>query len=140
MIAMAVAVKRVRRAYGDSQERFAQRVHLSLMTVSKFERGVRVPKDPMVLSGLASAARAVNLTAEAQRFQDAAGTKTRSRAWMAVEDARALQSGIETLARCLPMLAVREPNDELFHDGMLKELISIAQKLGQIVGPAKEPS
>jgi hypothetical protein len=38
------------------------------MTISKFERGETVPRDPAVLQALSSAAEAVNLKAEAAQF------------------------------------------------------------------------
>lgn len=50
------AVKRVRAAFGDSQERFANRVGVVAMTISKFETGQAVPKDPRVLLNLSRVA------------------------------------------------------------------------------------
>jgi transcriptional regulator with XRE-family HTH domain len=50
------AVKAIRLAYGDTQERFAQRVSLSSMTVSRFELGKAVPRDPQTLQRLFDAA------------------------------------------------------------------------------------
>jgi transcriptional regulator with XRE-family HTH domain len=54
---LCVIVRRIREAYGDSQEQFAQRVDLAPMTVSRFERGKQVPADPQVLVRLRDAAR-----------------------------------------------------------------------------------
>jgi transcriptional regulator with XRE-family HTH domain len=65
---LSLAVKRVRQKYGDSQEAFAQRLALSNMTVSKFERGVNIPRDALVLERLSAAAKAVELTTEADQF------------------------------------------------------------------------
>jgi transcriptional regulator with XRE-family HTH domain len=53
---LCVAVKRIREAYGDSQERFARRIGVALMTVSRFETGRAEPRDPRVLLNLASVA------------------------------------------------------------------------------------
>jgi hypothetical protein len=63
-----VAVKTTRQAYQESQATFAQRVGLSAMTVSKFERGETVPRDPAVLQSLSDAAVAVGLETEAEQF------------------------------------------------------------------------
>jgi transcriptional regulator with XRE-family HTH domain len=63
-----LAVKTTRQAYRESQATFAQRVGLSAMTVSKFERGETVPRDPAVLQALSRAADEVNLHAEAEQF------------------------------------------------------------------------
>lgn len=64
---LCVAVKKVREAYGDSQQGFAQRVGLSLMSISRFELG-RVPRDPEVLWKLTVAAREAGLIAEWKAF------------------------------------------------------------------------
>jgi transcriptional regulator with XRE-family HTH domain len=69
---LSAAVKRVRQSYQESQAEFAQRTDLALMTISKFERGVRVPSDPRVLARLAAAARAQGLTDDAKQFESAA--------------------------------------------------------------------
>jgi transcriptional regulator with XRE-family HTH domain len=50
---LCLAVKRVREAYRDSQERFARRIDVALMTVSRFETGRAEPRDPRVLLNLA---------------------------------------------------------------------------------------
>jgi transcriptional regulator with XRE-family HTH domain len=52
-----VAVKAVREAYGDTQERFAQRVGVAVMTISRFETGRAIPRDPATLMKLWRAAR-----------------------------------------------------------------------------------
>jgi transcriptional regulator with XRE-family HTH domain len=69
--ALCQAVKAVRMAYQESQATFAQRVGLTAMTVSKFERGETVPRDPAVLQALSHAAEEVNLNIEAQQFATA---------------------------------------------------------------------
>src|SRR5262249_1888500 len=66
------AVKRVRDAYGDSQERFAQRIGIAVMTISRFERGVQIPGSESVLSKLALAANNVHLMEEFHLFRTAA--------------------------------------------------------------------
>jgi transcriptional regulator with XRE-family HTH domain len=63
-----LAVKRTREVYQESQAIFAQRVGLSAMTISKFERGETVPRDPAVLQALSQAAHDINLNADAERF------------------------------------------------------------------------
>ncbi len=50
---LCAAVKLVREAYGDTQERFARRIGVAVMTVSKFENGRAEPRDPRVLLNLA---------------------------------------------------------------------------------------
>jgi transcriptional regulator with XRE-family HTH domain len=58
-------------AYQESQAVFAQRVALTAMTVSKFERGETVPRDPSVLQSLLAAAEEVHLNTEAEQFATA---------------------------------------------------------------------
>src|SRR5215475_10229180 len=53
---LCAAVKRIREAYSDSQERFSQRIGVALMTVSRFETGRAEPRDPRVLLNLAKVA------------------------------------------------------------------------------------
>jgi transcriptional regulator with XRE-family HTH domain len=65
---LCAAVKRTREAYQESQAVFAQRVGLSAMTVSKFERGETMPRDPAVLQALSQAAHDINLKSDAERF------------------------------------------------------------------------
>jgi transcriptional regulator with XRE-family HTH domain len=66
-----VAVRKTREAFEESQASFAQRVGLSGMTVSKFERGEKVPRDPAVLQALSRAAEEVNLDTETEQFATA---------------------------------------------------------------------
>jgi transcriptional regulator with XRE-family HTH domain len=49
---LCVAVKRLRELYDDTQERFARRLNVANMTVSKFETGRTEPRDPRVLLNL----------------------------------------------------------------------------------------
>jgi transcriptional regulator with XRE-family HTH domain len=77
------AVKRIREAYGDTQDRFALRVNLAPMTVSRFERGKLVPSDMHVLMRLADAARAKDLTDDADELEQAAAA---TRAAAKIED------------------------------------------------------
>jgi transcriptional regulator with XRE-family HTH domain len=51
------AVKRVRQALGDTQQEFAQRIGVAVMTISNFETGRAEPRDPHVLENLLRAAR-----------------------------------------------------------------------------------
>jgi transcriptional regulator with XRE-family HTH domain len=67
--ALCVIVREIRRAYGESQPSFAQRVRLAPQTISRFERGVQVPADSEVLIRLAQAARAKNLTDQAAELE-----------------------------------------------------------------------
>jgi transcriptional regulator with XRE-family HTH domain len=67
---LCVAVKRVREAYGDSQERFAHRIGVALMSVSRFETGRAEPRDPRVLLNLAKVAYEKSLKDEGL-FRDA---------------------------------------------------------------------
>jgi transcriptional regulator with XRE-family HTH domain len=72
------AVKRTRLAYGDTQERFARRVALSVMTISRFELGKAVPKDPNTLDRLVQvAASHGSLDHEAGLFAEAANDARR---------------------------------------------------------------
>jgi transcriptional regulator with XRE-family HTH domain len=66
--ALCVFVKQIREAHRESQPRFAQRVNLAPQTISRFERGVQVPADFEVLLRLAHAARAKNLTEQANEL------------------------------------------------------------------------
>jgi transcriptional regulator with XRE-family HTH domain len=65
------AVKAVRTAAGWSQEKMAQEILLSTMTLSRFERGVQIPRDYLVLLRLHEAAQEANCPEEAQVFQNA---------------------------------------------------------------------
>jgi DNA-binding transcriptional regulator YiaG len=53
---LSAAVKHVREAWGDTQERFARRIGVAVMTVSHFETGRTEPRDPRVLRNLATVA------------------------------------------------------------------------------------
>jgi transcriptional regulator with XRE-family HTH domain len=55
--ALCIAVKNVRELYGDTQERFARRVEVVAMTISRFERGQAEPSDQRVLGNLYRVAR-----------------------------------------------------------------------------------
>ena len=68
---ICAVVKRVRLAYGDSQEQFARRVMLSSMTISRFELGKAVPSDPDTLHRLYTVAAAHGLKAEARLLLEA---------------------------------------------------------------------
>jgi transcriptional regulator with XRE-family HTH domain len=68
---LCVAVKAIREMYGDTQEQFAQRVSMGSMTISRFERGVAIPRDPVVLQKLAAVAEEADLPAESEQFRDA---------------------------------------------------------------------
>jgi transcriptional regulator with XRE-family HTH domain len=57
---LCTAVKRVREAYGDTQERFARRIGVAVMTVSRFETGRAEPRDPRVLLNLAKITEAIS--------------------------------------------------------------------------------
>jgi transcriptional regulator with XRE-family HTH domain len=46
------AVKQAREIFGDTQERFARRIGVAVMTISKFETGYSEPRDPRVLLNL----------------------------------------------------------------------------------------
>jgi transcriptional regulator with XRE-family HTH domain len=75
---LSIAVKRVREAYNDTLQRFAQRAGISMDSVSRFERG-RVPKDSAVLLKLAVVAEMKELAAEAEAFHEAANEAERAR-------------------------------------------------------------
>ena len=72
---VCAAVKSIREAYGDTQERFAHRVNLAPMTVSRFERGKQIPTDFDVLARLAEAARDKGLVQEANQLDEARRSK-----------------------------------------------------------------
>ena len=68
---LSVAIKAIRAAYGESQESFAQRVGVSLMTINRYEGGAP-PKDFGILIHLAGVATYKRLDAEAQLLRQAA--------------------------------------------------------------------
>jgi transcriptional regulator with XRE-family HTH domain len=117
---LCIAVKAVREVLGDSQERFARRVGVALMTISRFERGVLEPRDPRVLLNLAKVTDEIK---KGTLFLLTAGTEK----VMKVENASKLFNGaykeyerlwetdetvaqLESLARLAPpaFLSVRE--------------------------------
>ena len=65
---LCVAVKRVREALGESQEKFAQRTGIASMTVSRFERGKLVPREYRVVRALWEAAADAGLDHETRLF------------------------------------------------------------------------
>jgi transcriptional regulator with XRE-family HTH domain len=65
------AVRELRKAHGDTLERFSQRVGISLNSVSRFELGKAVPSDPSVLARLLNAASEKGLEYETTVFRDA---------------------------------------------------------------------
>lgn len=71
---LCAAVKRIREAYGDSQDRFARRVGVVTMTISKFETGRSEPREPRVLLNIATVggqkARYSDDPAEKRRLDD----------------------------------------------------------------------
>lgn len=69
--AVCAAVKRVRAAYGETLQVFAQRVGISMNSLSRFELGKQVPADFGVLNSLEYAARAKGLTEESRVFDEA---------------------------------------------------------------------
>src|SRR5262245_51501807 len=68
---LCVAVKRTREAYKESQDGFARRVDVALMTISRFETGRAVPRDPRVLVSLFDVATVAGLEKEAKLFYTA---------------------------------------------------------------------
>ena len=68
---LCMTVKAIREKYGDTQEQFAHRLSMGSMTISRFERGVAVPADPVTLQKFAAAAKDVDLAAESDQFMDA---------------------------------------------------------------------
>jgi transcriptional regulator with XRE-family HTH domain len=77
---LCMAVKRVRESYGDTLQRFAERLGCSMDSVSRFERG-RVPKDREILMNLSIQAQVKGLAREARLFSDAALASPRARRW-----------------------------------------------------------
>jgi transcriptional regulator with XRE-family HTH domain len=65
------AVKTLREAYGDTLEKFAQRIGISMTSASRFELGKSVPRDPAVLGRLRDAASERGLEDEVAVFRDA---------------------------------------------------------------------
>jgi transcriptional regulator with XRE-family HTH domain len=61
---LCAAVRRIRNATGDTQEKFAQRIGVAVMTISRFETARQVPRHFRVLSELRDVARAAGLDVE----------------------------------------------------------------------------
>jgi len=68
---LCLAIKTIRLMYGDSQEQFGHRLSISSMTVSRFECGRAIPRNPLILQKFSNAARDANLPEEANLFMDA---------------------------------------------------------------------
>ncbi len=68
---LCAAVKRVREEYGDTQERFARRLGVAVMTVSKYETGRAEPRDSDTLLSLCVLASDKGLTDEKHLFHNA---------------------------------------------------------------------
>jgi transcriptional regulator with XRE-family HTH domain len=68
---LCVAVKRVRKAYGETLEEFGRRVRVSITSISRFELGKTSPSDFNVHANLARAARDRRLTEESELFLEA---------------------------------------------------------------------
>ena len=64
------AVRRVRTALDETQEAFARRIGVTLISVSRFERGTE-PRDASVLYGLQRAAESAGMDPEAAAFATA---------------------------------------------------------------------
>jgi excisionase family DNA binding protein len=62
------AVRSIRYAYQETQHLFAERIQVSPMSLSRFERGKQVPRDPVVLYNLLCAAGEADLDTERQLF------------------------------------------------------------------------
>jgi transcriptional regulator with XRE-family HTH domain len=77
---LCAAVKTVRDAYGDSLQKFSQRVNISMNSASRFELGKATPKDPAVLAKLFSAALEKALP-EAELFREAMGHADMNLMW-----------------------------------------------------------
>jgi transcriptional regulator with XRE-family HTH domain len=69
--ALCVAVRRVREAYGESQQRFAERLGVSLVSVNRWELGHQEPGDVVVLLKLQRSAWLRRLETEANLFAEA---------------------------------------------------------------------
>jgi transcriptional regulator with XRE-family HTH domain len=69
--AVCAAVKRVRETYGETLQVFAQRVGISMNSLSRFELGKQIPADFGVLNSLEYAAHAKGLTEESRVFDEA---------------------------------------------------------------------
>jgi transcriptional regulator with XRE-family HTH domain len=65
---LCVAVRQVRLARRETQEAFARRIHVSMMTVSKFETGRLIPRGDATLTSLLAAAFEAGCEEEARVF------------------------------------------------------------------------
>jgi transcriptional regulator with XRE-family HTH domain len=126
---LSAAVRRVRQSYQESQAEFAQRTELALMTISKFERGVRVPADPRVLARLAAAARAQGLTEDAKQFENAAILAAGK-----IEELSDLRPGLGLAAIHIPNL----PTWRLMHAAAIaiQYFPEVARAIEDAAGPA----
>jgi transcriptional regulator with XRE-family HTH domain len=68
---LCAAVKRVRQVYGESQQRFAERLGVSLVSVNRWELGHQEPGDLVVLLKLQRSAWLRRLEKEANLFAEA---------------------------------------------------------------------
>jgi hypothetical protein len=68
---MLLAILNAGHRKDEPQATFALRVGLSAMTISKFERGETVPRDPAVLQALYRAPQEVRMAAESEKFSAA---------------------------------------------------------------------
>jgi transcriptional regulator with XRE-family HTH domain len=75
---LCAAVKQVRETYGETLQRFGQRVNLSMNTLNRFELGKAEPRDPDVLMRLWSAAIQRSLP-QADLFLEAANEARHAR-------------------------------------------------------------
>jgi transcriptional regulator with XRE-family HTH domain len=66
---LSQAVRSTRESYGDTQEQFAHRVGVVLMSISRFETGKAEPRDPRVLRRLADVARDKGLREAEELFR-----------------------------------------------------------------------
>jgi transcriptional regulator with XRE-family HTH domain len=120
---LCAAVKRVREAYGDTQERFARRVGIAVMTVSHFETGRTEPRDPRVLLNLAK------VTAEKLRM--VGGTEVNELVdWVAGET-----------PRDMPLKLTLRGDEELFRDAYAdyERIRQTDRRVGEIE-PATRPT
>jgi transcriptional regulator with XRE-family HTH domain len=77
---LCAAVKKLREVYGDTLERFSQRVGISMNSASRFELGKAIPSDPAVLTKLWTQAHVRGIP-EAELFLAAAEEANTKRTW-----------------------------------------------------------
>jgi transcriptional regulator with XRE-family HTH domain len=128
---LCAAIKTVRESYEDSQPQFASRVKLAPMTISRFERGIRVPADSRVLMRLAGAAREQGLTQEAELFESAGMLAAGS-----VEELREARPGSGLGLAAMPIFSL--PQWRLMHAAGIAALYypETASAIEQAAGPA----